>query len=509
MPKKSAVTAMFGILFCCAVVGGYAEAGTWESLEREMRLVLSEAYYSFVAANIDGAKEYVQRARTQYYKGAFENEVKARISPERADNIDQWFAYVTESLGAGKSQAEMRSDFNQLNHLLNVTARRLDGHGEPAASTRSWAAIAREMAAVFDKAYEHYRAGDPKAAKGAVDEAYFQFYEKLGFEKTVMTQISGARASTVEYQFSAVKKEITRGEPVPAVRKSLDTLSVYIAEDAAALDKRTDSPWGVFLGSLLIILREGFEAILIVGAIIAYLLKRGDRKNARAVYWGCLIALVMSVLLAWAFNVIISGLRGQGQEILEGITMLIAVVVLFYASNWMVSKSGTEAWSSYIKGKVESSITRGSMFSLTFAAFLAVFREGAETILFYQALLAGSRESMNMVWLGLAVGVVLLAIVYVLIRVVSVKLPLKPFFMGTSILLFVMCIAFTGSGIKELQAGNVIPVTMLPFKFITVDILGIFPTAQTLVPQIFLLVLTALVFIVQARRGKKAGGVAE
>ena len=113
---------------------------------------------------------------------------------------------------------------------------------------------------------------------------------------------------------------------------------------------------------------------------------------------------------------------------------------------------------------------------------------------------------MGMIWLGLAVGVVLLSIVYVLIRVVSVKLPLKPFFMGTSVLLFIMCITFTGSGIKKLQAGNVIPVTMLPFKFITVDILGIFPTVQTLAPQLFLLALTAAVFVVQARRGKKGMG---
>ena len=504
MSKKLVLSTIMGIVVLCAGTAerAWAEAGPWEEREREMRLVLSEGYYRVVAGDIEGARSHVEAAYNRHYRGAFESEVKARISEGRAENIDEWFAYVKGSLGAEKSHREIKADFDQLNHLLLVTARRLDGKEEPDAQAKNWNKIAGEMAAVFDKAYALYRAGDPKGAKDQVDYAYFQFYEKLGFEKTVMTRISGARASTVEYQFSGVKKEMTRGEPLETVRKSLDILSAYIAEDAAALDKRNDSPWGVFVGSLLIILREGFEAILIVGAIIAYLLKRGDKKNARAVYAGCLIALGASVLLAWALNALIAGLRGQGQEIIEGITMLIAVAVLFYASNWMVSKSGTEAWSNYIKGKVESSLTRGSMFSLTFAAFLAVFREGAETILFYQALLAGSRESMNMIWLGLAVGVVILAIVYVLIRMVSVKLPLKPFFMGTSVLLFIMCIAFTGSGIKELQAGNVIPVTMLPFKFITVDILGIFPTIQTLAPQLLLLGLTAAVFVAHLRKTK-------
>ncbi|MDR0551652.1 MAG: FTR1 family iron permease [Spirochaetaceae bacterium] len=502
MSKKLFLSAVFCVFCLLAGSEVFADAGPWESAEREMRLVLSEAYYRFVSGDIAGAKDYVNKAY-QGYKGIFENEVKAKISEARAANIDEWFVYIRQSLAEGKTQKEAREDFNQLNRLLNITARRLDGHEEPVAAGRNWTKVAGDMAALFNRAYELYSKGDAAGAKGQVDAAYFQHYEKLGFEKIVMARISGERASAVEYQFSTVKKEMTRGAPADAVRKSLDTLSAYLAEDAAALDKSGDSPWGAFLGSLLIILREGFEAILIVGAIIAYLLKRGDKKNVRAVYWGCLIALGLSILLAWLLNAIISSVQGQGQEVIEGVTMLIAVAVLFYVSNWMISKAEADAWQGYIKGKVESSLSKGSAFSLTFAAFLAVFREGAETILFYQALLAGNSSRVDMVWLGLAVGAAALVVVYILIRVLSVKLPLKPFFMGTSILLFVMCIAFTGSGVKELQEGNIVPVTMLPFKFITIDILGIYPTLQTLIPQIILLAVTVAVSIFQIRKGKE------
>jgi high-affinity Fe2+/Pb2+ permease len=245
-----------------------------------MRLVLSEAFYRFVAADIEGAKVFVEQDYTRHYRGAFENKVKRRISEASARNIDEWFAYIIQSLGEEKAQTEMREDFNDLTHLLNVTARRLDGHEEPSAGGRNWSKIAGEMATVFGRAYELYRTGAAKAAKEQVDAAYFQYYEKLGFEKIVMARISGARASTVEYQFSTVKKEITRALPVETIRASLDTLASYITEDAAMLDKTDESPWGVFAGSLLIILREGFEAILIVGAIIAYLLKRGDKKTS-------------------------------------------------------------------------------------------------------------------------------------------------------------------------------------------------------------------------------------
>jgi high-affinity iron transporter len=250
--------------------------------------------------------------------------------------------------------------------------------------------------------------------------------------------------------------------------------------------------------------REGFEAILIVGAIIAYLIKSGNKKRVRPVYWGSVIALGVSVIMAWILARITSVAGGQNQEIIEGATMLLAVVVLFYVSNWMVSKAEAEAWSGYIESKVQSSITKGSVFSLAFAAFLAVFREGAETILFYQALLAGTETYISMIWLGLGVGLVILVVVYILIRVLSIRLPLKPFFLGTSVLLFVMSITFVGNGVKELQEGNVIPVTPVP-GVASVDILGIYPTRETLIPQIALLALTVVTFVVQLRRAKKAG----
>jgi high-affinity iron transporter len=182
--------------------------------------------------------------------------------------------------------------------------------------------------------------------------------------------------------------------------------------------------------------------------------------------------------------------------------MLIAVVVLFYVSNWMVSKSEAEAWAGYIEGKVQASISRGSMFSLAFAAFLAVFREGAETILFYQALLAGTRDYISMIWAGLGIGIVALVVIYILIRVVSIRLPLKPFFLGTSILLFAMSITFVGNGIKELQEGNVVGVTQVS-GIPSVDILGIYPTLETLIPQAVLLAATAATFIIQLRRSAR------
>ncbi len=370
------------------------------------------------------------------------------------------------------------------------------------AAHETWNDVAGEMESILDKSYDIYVSGDGKAAKEQVDVAYFGYYEKLGFEKTVMAHISGDRAAEVEYQFSFVKKAISAGKENGEVRASLDTLIKLLKEDADKLDGKKESPVSTLLASLLIITREGFEAIIIVGAIIAYLIKSGNKQKINAVYWGTLVALAASILMAFILNRL-SGLSGANQEIVEGVTMLIAVAVLFYVSNWMVSKAEAAAWTNYIEGKVQSSLSNGSLFSLAFAAFLAVFREGAETILFYQALLANTKTFANMVWLGLGIGCVALVVIYILIRFLSIKLPLKPFFLGTSILLFVMSISFIGSGIKELQEGNVVGVTSVP-GISSVDLLGIYPTLETLIPQILLLAATVATMVVQIRKWRKA-----
>ncbi|MDR1440103.1 MAG: FTR1 family iron permease [Clostridiales bacterium] len=371
-----------------------------------------------------------------------------------------------------------------------------------AAAHETWNDVVDEMDGVLAEAYDTYVSGDAKAAKELVDVAYYSYYEKLGFERTVMAHISGNRAATVEYQFSFAKKAINAGDPNSEVQASLDELSRLLREDADQLDGKKESAATVFIASLLIITREGFEAILIVGAIIAYLVKSGNQKSVGAVYWGSLIALGASVVMAFILNSL-AGASGANQEITEGVTMLIAVAVLFYVSNWMVSKAESAAWTGYIEGKVQSSITRGSVFSLAFAAFLAVFREGAETILFYQALLAGTKTYLNMIWVGLGIGCVALVAIYLLIRFMSIRIPLKPFFLGTSILMFIMSISFVGSGIKELQEGNAVGVTPVP-GISSVDILGIYPTLETLIPQAILIAITVVALVVQIRNWKKA-----
>ena len=387
-------------------------------------------------------------------------------------------------------------------------------------TVEKWNDVADAMTEVFRTAKAKYADGDADGAYDCINNGYYGYYETTGFERNAMGYISGARKSEVELQFSACKSA-TKGGTVEEFNKEVDVLRTMIRTDANKLDgvdESGESTGGgrsagvaTFIACFSIILREGFEAILVVGAIIAYLIKTTEKseeerkRQLRPVYIGAVGGIILSFVSAWALNQLKLA-NSASQEVIEGVTALIAVVVLFWVSNWMVSKSESEAWDAYIKSKVGEASDKGSTFALAFTAFLAVYREGAEVILFYQPLLAG--DNINMVWAGFLVGCVCLVFVYLAIRLLSVRIPLKPFFMAMSILMSVMAIAFLGSGIKELIEGDVLSmhspawVAWIPSNSL-LEVLGIYPCVETVVPQLILLAITIATFVYWLRKNKR------
>ena len=366
----------------------------------------------------------------------------------------------------------------------------------------SWNAIIDEMDAILNDSYDIYFMKDSDKAKERVNDAYFGFYEKHGVERAVMSYISGKRGTDTEYQFAKIKRLMTDGAPNKVVRAEIDTILKMLHEDANELDGKKESGWSVLLASFIIISREGIEAILVIAAISAYLVRSGNMPMVKVVYMSSLVAVFASILMAIALHSLLD-ISGANQEMLEGGAMLLATVVLFFVSNWMFSKAEAEAWKSYVEGKVQTAISSGSSLALGFAAFLAVFREGAETILFYQAMLAEAKEHINMVWYGLGLGCFVLAFIFSVIRFCTIKLPIKPFFIGTSALMYIMAIAFAGGGVKELQEADIIPVTPVDFVH-SFGILGIYPTVETLVPQLFMVLIVVIsVVYLKVKHSKK------
>jgi high-affinity iron transporter len=190
--------------------------------------------------------------------------------------------------------------------------------------------------------------------------------------------------------------------------------------------------------------------------------------------------------------------------------MVVATVVLFYVSYWLLSKMEVAKWNHFVKSKVQDALTSGSGLALATAAFLAVYREGFETVLFYKALfLTGGQGGGGMMPIlgGILVGSVVMVVVYIAINRFGLRLPLKPFFGVTSAFLYYMAFVFAGKGVAELQEGGFIPTTILPGAP-RLPALGIYPTVESLLVQgiLVVLLLVALVwtFVLAPRRLRSA-----
>ncbi|MBP2659958.1 MAG: iron permease [Firmicutes bacterium] len=352
-----------------------------------------------------------------------------------------------------------------------------------------WDAVVDKIEKTMEQSLTVYKSGDTAGAKKIVNDAYYGMYEKDGLEKAVNSTVSAKRANLTEYKFSTIKKLMTNQAPEADVKKQIKELIGMMREDIAQMDGggKQSSSMATFWPAFLIMVREGAEAILVIGAIIAYLIKSGNGEKTQVIYNYSGAAIVASFLTAILFRSVIN-LSGASQEIMEGTTMLIAVFVLLSVGHWMKSKSDEKSWGNYIEGKVQNSLTKNNTFSLGIAAFLAVYREGAEVVLFYQALFNDAGDDMQMIWLGFGAGCLALVVIFAVVRYGSLKLPLKPFFQGTSILMFILAISFAGGGVKELQEGGLVGVTLLE-GMPMFDLLGIYPTVETLLPQFFLVLM--------------------
>lgn len=405
-----------------------------------------------------------------------------------------------------------------------------------------WRGVAADMALEFNSAIENVKNDKYQEAYTNVNDAYFKYYEVQGVERMVMVAISAARVNHIEAQFRDIKHVLlgNQHKDKDSLLQQIEDLKIKVYKDSMVLDGKaeisdpdslgqaiytdTQTPrpvlaalpaqpqaqpeevpatapaqpkaapvsrdWITFITAFGLLVREGLEAILVIVAIVAYLIKTGNKHMLKGVYLGSFAAIIASVILAWALEAIMGEQSGVARELLEGWTMFLAVAVLFYVSNWMLSKADTIAWENYISGKVQQSIDSKSQWTLIFAAFIAVMREGAELILFYSAAFTGGMSDPTYIAYGIGAGVLVLVAVWVAFRYFSVKLPLRAFFLFTSILLFLMCISFMGKGVVELTEADVIMGhTVIPsMNGFSIEILNIYDRAETLIPQIMLVI---------------------
>ena len=496
----------------------------WKVAFANLSADLDKAIASYESDKQDDAKSAIQDAKFTDYRNT-QLEIAIRQHIENGKSID---ADIQRKMGEaisgitnGISKDDFKTKLDEIKKLAYDAVSKLPADTaklakvdmsdvEAASEEDSGVDYTKVVQNINDKiqaAITLYKNGDVKKAMGDIQDIYFDEFEGSGMENKVGA-IDVNLKTAIEATFGNLVALMKSGADEKTLQESASKMSSQLA---AALEKTSSSssPWSLFVWALTIILREGFEALIIVAAVVAYLVKTGNAKAmGKVVYSSVGVAVILSFVMAWLMNVIFGEAAGQKRELMEGITMLVAVGLLFYVGFWLLSNAGAKKWNDYIKSHVSDSISSGSTTTLWWTVFLAVFREGAETVLFYQALIFGAKDSAgySMIAAGFVVGLIVLLIVYFLFKIFAVKIPIKPFFIFTSAIIFYMSIVFVGKGVGELVEGKIFIPTIikgLSFPDWTRDWLGLQPYYESLVPQIIMVLALVIGIVIMKSKQNK------
>ena len=496
----------------------------WKVAFTNLSADIDKAIASYESDKQDDAKSAIQDAKFTDYRNT-QLEIAIRQHIENGKSID---ADIQRKMGEaisgitnGISKDDFKTKLDEIKKLAYEAISKLPADTaklakvdmsdvEAASEEDSGVDYTKVVQNINDKiqaAITLYKNGDVKKAMGDIQDIYFDEFEGSGMENKVGA-IDVNLKTAIEATFGNLVALMKSGADEKTLEESASKMSSQLA---AALEKTSSSssPWSLFVWALTIILREGFEALIIVAAVVAYLVKTGNAKAmGKVVYSSVGVAVILSFVMAWLMNVIFGEAAGQKRELMEGITMLVAVGLLFYVGFWLLSNAGAKKWNDYIKSHVSDSISSGSTTTLWWTVFLAVFREGAETVLFYQALIFGAKDSAgySMIAAGFVIGLVVLLIVYFLFKIFAVKIPIKPFFIFTSAIIFYMSIVFVGKGVGELVEGKIFIPTIingLSFPDWMRDWLGLQPYYESLVPQIIMVLALVIGIVIMKSKQNK------
>ena len=337
-----------------------------------------------------------------------------------------------------------------------------------------------------------YAAGRREVARRLALSAYLDGFEPVeGLLSTrdadLMIRIEGAMAE--------LRSRIDRGEPASSVIDQAALLSDLFNEAEAALAPEEVSSASSFAGAFTILLREGLEALLIVIAMIAFLHKAERRDVLPYVHGGWITALLAGLGTWWVATTLIA-VSGASRELMEGFGSLFAAVVLLSVGIWMHGKSNAQVWQRYIKEKLDRALSKQSAWFLFLLTFVVVYREVFETILFYATMWSQGGHSALLA--GALTGAAVLAVVAWAMLRYSRKLPITQFFAWSAMLIAVLAVVLAGKGIAGLQEAGLLSITPLTGAPRS-DVLGLYPTVQTLFAQAFVAVALVIGFSVNRR----------
>ncbi len=353
-----------------------------------------------------------------------------------------------------------------------------------------------------------YELGDTQAAYASARSAYLDSYE---YVEIPLRAIAPDFTFEVEYQFATLRNQINDGATIEDISTTIISLERSLDESERLVSGTgTIAPMIAFISSFAIIFREGLESVLILGAIITYLEASRNQKFKKYVHYGIGLA-IGATAVTWVIASYIIEISGANRELIEAIAALSATAVLFYVSFWILNKIEHKRWMEFVKAKVFQASAAGGASVFVMLSFFTVYREGFETVLFYQAMFSFAKYMELYVGLGFIVGMLTLFGVYFGFRKLGKRLPLRALFGLTMGIGAYLSIAFLGNAIREFQVLDFIPYTSMLGTIPRLDInvatmTGIYPTLETTVGQIVLLsvylVASLYVLVLRPKRQK-------
>ncbi|MDQ2710601.1 MAG: FTR1 family protein [Actinomycetota bacterium] len=358
--------------------------------------------------------------------------------------------------------------------------------------------------------------------QGRTQEAYAQartgYLDHFEFVEVPLRVVAPDLTAEAETKFAEIRGLITSGAPVAEVRDNIIGLRRLIDDTERRLTDAGFDAAGVVAGqSFLIIFREGLEAVLLLTALLGYLEAAKAPAYRKPIVWGMGLALVATGLTFLLLRAVLAALP-VGREVLEAATALAAVAVLLYISFWLITRLENRRWQEFLRSRLFHAVSLGSTTALVLVGFTALYREGFETALLYQALVEFGQGLGGAIVAGLVAGLLALGVVSYLIFKLGRALPVKTFLAGAVVLLMATSVAFLGNAVRALQAADLVALSPLPglpsAPIFLAQSIGYWPSAQTLGAQA---VLTAIylagagyLFVLRPRRARaqlvKVGG---
>ena len=464
----------------------------FEYLEPEIERVDDDLLYTLEINMRENLRDMILEKKSP-------DEIRQFIEQDILVDLNQAESLMSEQ---NNSNPNLFADANAINDEIKQMG---DSSEEEKSNVRSQVDFIRQS--LLDVTV-YYEKGEYQSAYTTARTAYLDSYE---FVEIPLREIAPDFTLEVEYQFAELRNLIeNRDDPsqihevVTAINRNLDESERLVSGTG------TLAPSIAFVSSFSIIFREGLESVLILGAILTYLEASRNNQLKKYVYYGVLTAFGATAI-TWIIAAYIIEISGANRELIEAIAALSATGVLFYVSFWVLNKIEHKKWMEFVKAKVWQATTTGSVMVFVMLSFFTVYREGFETVLFYQAMSGFAKYMEGYVGMGFIIGIVSLLGLYYGMKRIGKKLPLRALFGLTMGVGAYLSVAFLGNAIRELQILDIVSYTSLIGIVPRLDInlakmTGIYPTLESVIAQTILLgvylIASSYVLIMRPRREK-------